>query len=63
MALRHARRYAGVGREIRDGIEGADEIGSIERGIAEEGNLHAALDSLLAAVERGDRSRARRVCS
>jgi predicted ATPase/class 3 adenylate cyclase len=54
MALRHARRYAEVGREIRDGIEGADEIGSIERGIAEEGNLHAALDSLLAAVESGD---------
>jgi predicted ATPase/class 3 adenylate cyclase len=51
IALGHARRYAEVAREIRDGIEGTDQVRSIERGIAEEANLEAALDSLLAAGE------------
>ena len=41
-----------LAREIRDGIEGTDQIGSLERGIAEEGNLQAALDTLLAAAQR-----------
>jgi tetratricopeptide (TPR) repeat protein len=54
VALRHARRYAELGREIRDGIEGTDQIGSLEHGIAEEGNLQAALDTLLAAAKDGD---------
>ncbi len=54
VALRHARRYAELGREIRDGIEGTDQIGSLERGIAEEGNLQAALDTLLATAKDGD---------
>ncbi|HMJ00397.1 MAG TPA: tetratricopeptide repeat protein [Gaiellaceae bacterium] len=54
VALRHARRYAELGREIRDGVEGTDQIGSLERGIAEEGNLQAALDALLAAAQDGD---------
>ncbi len=54
VALRHARRYAELAREIRDGIEGTDQIGSVERGIAEEGNLQAALDTLLAAAKDGD---------
>jgi predicted ATPase len=54
VALRHARRYAELGREIRDGIEGTDQIGSLERGIAEEGNLQAALEALLAAARGGD---------
>ncbi len=40
--------------EIRDGIEGTDQIGALERGIAEEGNLQAALDTLLAAAKDGD---------
>ena len=53
VALRHARRYAALAQEIRDGIEGTDQIGSLERGIAEEGNLQAALDTLLAAAQRG----------
>jgi predicted ATPase/class 3 adenylate cyclase len=52
--LRHARRYAALGLEIRDGLEGTDQIGSLERGIAEEGNLQAALDTLLAAAKDGD---------
>jgi predicted ATPase len=54
VALRHARRYADLAHEIRDGIEGTDQIGSLERGIAEEGNLQAALDTLLAAAQDGD---------
>jgi predicted ATPase len=54
LALRHARRYAQLAHEIRDGIEGTDEVRSIERGIAEEGNLQAALDTLLATVRNGN---------
>jgi predicted ATPase/class 3 adenylate cyclase len=54
IALRHAHRYAELAREIRDGIEGTDQIGSVERGIAEEGNIQAALDTLLAAAVQGD---------
>jgi predicted ATPase len=54
VALRHARRYVERGRKIRDGLEGTDQIGSLERGIAEEGNLQAALDTLLAAAKDGD---------
>jgi predicted ATPase/class 3 adenylate cyclase len=54
LAVRHARRYAQVAREIRDGIEGVDQVGSVERGIAEEGNLHAALDTLLSSATGRD---------
>jgi predicted ATPase len=54
IAVRHAYRYAAIGREIRDGIEGAGQIGAVERGIAEEPNLQAALDTLLAAARGGD---------
>ena len=54
MAQRHARRYAALAREIRDGIEGNDELRSLERGVAEEANLHAALDRLRAAAMEGD---------
>ena len=51
---RHAQHYAGLARGIRDGIEGTHELGSLERGIAEEGNLQAALDTLLACARSGD---------
>ena len=54
IALRHARRYAELAHEIRDGIEGTDLLGSVERGIAEEGNLQAALDTLLQIAQGGD---------
>jgi len=54
IAVRHARRYAELAREIRDGIEGADQIRSVERGIAEEGNLNTALDTLLSLATGGD---------
>ena len=54
IALRHAQRYAALARDIRDTIEGTDQVGAVERGIAEEGNLQAALDTLLASAKRGD---------
>jgi len=54
VALRHAHRYAAIGREIRDGIEGGDQIEAIQRGIAEEPNLQAALETLLVAAKNGD---------
>jgi predicted ATPase/class 3 adenylate cyclase len=54
VALRHARRYAALGREIRDGIEGTGQVGALERGIAEEANLQSALDTLLAAARDRD---------
>jgi predicted ATPase/class 3 adenylate cyclase len=54
LAARHARRYADVAHEVRDGIETTRQVRSVERGIAEDGNLQAALDSLLAAAQAGD---------
>ncbi|TAK00745.1 MAG: adenylate/guanylate cyclase domain-containing protein [Chloroflexota bacterium] len=54
VALRHARRFADLARSIRDGIEGTEQAGSLERGIADEGNLVAALDTFLAAAREGD---------
>jgi predicted ATPase/class 3 adenylate cyclase len=54
ISRRHSRRYTDVAREIRDGIEDTDQVGSVERGIIEEGNLHRALDTLLAAAADGD---------
>jgi predicted ATPase len=53
VALRHARRYAELAQTIRDGIEGTNQIGSLTRGLAEESNLQAALDTLLAAAREG----------
>jgi len=54
IALRHARRYAERAREIRDGIEGSQQVGSLERGIAEEGNLQEAIEMLLETARSGD---------
>jgi len=54
VALLHARRYADVAREIRDGIEGTKQRDSIERGIAAEANLDAAIVTLAAAARAGD---------
>jgi predicted ATPase/class 3 adenylate cyclase len=54
-AVRHARRYADVAGEIRDGVEGDAQVASIERGIEEEGNLQAALDTLLVKAQSDDR--------
>jgi predicted ATPase/class 3 adenylate cyclase len=54
IAVRHARRYAIFAREVRDGIEGTSQVRSIERGVADEVNLEAALTTLSAAAQRGD---------
>jgi predicted ATPase len=54
IALRHARRYAERAREIRDGIEGTEQVSSVEHGIAEEGNLQAAIETLLETARAGD---------
>ena len=54
IALRHARRYAERAREIRDGIEGTEQVSSVEGGITEEGNLQAAIDTLLEIARGGD---------
>ena len=56
VALGHARRYADLFGEVRDGLEGTDQVGFLERGIGEEGNLQAALDSLLTMARDGDAS-------
>lgn len=53
-SLRHAERYAAVAREIRDGIEGSTQVASTERGIAEDANLIAALETFLAGARSGD---------
>jgi len=52
IALRHARRYAERAREIRDGIESTEQVSSVEGGITEEGNLQAAIDTLLETARR-----------
>ncbi len=54
IAGRHARRFAQVAREIRDAIEGTAQLAAVGRGIREEENLGAALDTLLAAARAGD---------
>ena len=54
VASRHAQRYAAVAREIRDAIEGTEQVDAIERGIREEENLHSALDALLASARSGN---------
>jgi predicted ATPase/class 3 adenylate cyclase len=54
MALRHAHRYAALAQEVRDGIEGTKQVSSVEGGIAEEGNLQAAIETLLETARGGD---------
>lgn len=54
LSRRHAQRYAQLARELRDGIEGTDQIPSLQRGAADEANIEAALDTLLEAAAAGD---------
>ena len=54
VANRHARRYAAVAREIRDGIEGTDQLGSVERGIAEEATSRPRSTRSSPAAETGE---------
>jgi predicted ATPase/class 3 adenylate cyclase len=55
LAARHAQRYADVAAEIRSGVEGDTQVASIGRGIEEEANLQAALDTFLGLAQAGDR--------
>jgi predicted ATPase/class 3 adenylate cyclase len=52
--LRHAAHFADVAADIGGGIEGTDQVGSIERGVLEDANLRAALDFLLSRTQGGD---------
>jgi len=54
VAARHARRYATVAREIRDAIEGTEQVAAVARGFLEDDNIQAALDTFLAAARAGD---------
>jgi predicted ATPase len=54
LSRRHAQRYAQLARELRDGIEGTDQIASLQRGAADEANIEAALDTLLEAAGAGE---------
>jgi tetratricopeptide (TPR) repeat protein len=51
---RHALRYSAFAQQVRDGIEGSDQIRSLARGIADDSNLQAALETFLAAAKDGD---------
>jgi predicted ATPase/class 3 adenylate cyclase len=55
IAARHARRYADVAGEIRNGVEETAQVASIQRGIEEEANLQAALDVFRGLAHAGDR--------
>ena len=55
IAGRHARRYSDVAAEIRNGVEGDAQVVSIQRGIEEEANLQAALDTFRGLAQAGDR--------
>jgi len=54
VALSHAHHFAALAREVRDGIEGTTQQASIERGLADEANIEAALGKLLEAAHAGD---------
>jgi predicted ATPase/class 3 adenylate cyclase len=54
LALRHAVHYAQVAEEIRTGIEGNDQVRSIERGVVEDADLQAGLDFLLRRARERD---------
>jgi predicted ATPase/class 3 adenylate cyclase len=53
LARRHAQRYAALVQRVRDGIERTEQVRSVELGVADEGNIVAALDTLLAAARQG----------
>ncbi len=51
---RHAMYYARLAATLRDGVEGTDQLGTMDRGIGEEQNIQAALDHLLVLAKAGD---------
>ncbi len=54
VALRHAHRYAALAHEICGGVEGTEQVRSVERGILDDVNIVVALDTLVAAAKSGD---------
>jgi predicted ATPase/class 3 adenylate cyclase len=54
IGLRHAAHFAEVAADIGRGIEGTDQVGSIERGVLEDADLRAGLDFLLGRTRDGD---------
>jgi predicted ATPase/class 3 adenylate cyclase len=52
--LKHAAHFVQVAGEIQRGIEGHDQVGSIERGVVEDADLQAGLDFLLSRARDGD---------
>jgi predicted ATPase/class 3 adenylate cyclase len=54
MGLRHAAHFVQVAEEIRTGIEGDDQVRSIERGVVEDADLQAGLDFLLRGARERD---------
>lgn len=65
VAWRHAVHFAEIATAIRVGIEGGDQVAAVERGVAEDTNVRAALDFLLRGTQRGDHSSAElgmRIC-
>ena len=51
---RHAAHLADVAADIGRGIEGTDQVRSIERGVLEDADLRAGLDFLLSRTRGGD---------
>ena len=54
VAARHSAYYAALAARIGAGIEGTAQLASMEVGIADEANLQAAFDHLIARAELGD---------
>lgn len=52
--LRHAHQYASLTEELREGIEGNQQIRALEKGVVEESNIQVALDTLLVKARTGD---------
>jgi tetratricopeptide (TPR) repeat protein len=53
---RFVTRYAAIAHDIRDGIEGVDQVGSLHRAVEEDANILSALETLLAMAVAGDAS-------
>jgi predicted ATPase/class 3 adenylate cyclase len=54
VAARHAGHYAGLTAQIGAGIEGNEQLAWMERGVADEPNIQAALDNLVDRAGSGD---------
>jgi tetratricopeptide (TPR) repeat protein len=54
IGFRHAAHFAVVAADIGRGIEGTDQVRSIERGVLEDADLRAGLDLLLGRTKDGD---------